>query len=61
MPTRTASAGSVMGFVSWALSCLENPNNVQRYDRVHEVLQRASLDETASRSLLRQAMKEFSA
>ncbi|MEV2226100.1 helix-turn-helix transcriptional regulator [Nocardia vinacea] len=38
---------------------LEKPDNVQRYDRVHQVLQQASLDETASRSLLRQVAKEF--
>ncbi|MGK8555646.1 helix-turn-helix domain-containing protein [Nocardia gipuzkoensis] len=38
---------------------LEKPDDVQRYDRVHNSLQRASLDETASRSLLRQVAKEF--
>lgn len=37
---------------------LEKPEDVERYDRVHEVLQQASLDETASRSLLRQVAKE---
>ncbi|MEU6559108.1 helix-turn-helix domain-containing protein [Nocardia nova] len=37
---------------------LEKPENVERYDRVHHVLQQASLDETASRSLLRQVAKE---
>ena len=37
---------------------LEKPEDVERYDRVHPVLQHASLDETASRTLLRRVAKE---
>ncbi|MEU5760662.1 Scr1 family TA system antitoxin-like transcriptional regulator [Nocardia sp. NPDC047648] len=40
---------------------LEKPDDVQRYDRVHDSLRRAAFDEAASRSLLRQIAKEFSA
>ncbi|WP_063049323.1 helix-turn-helix domain-containing protein [Nocardia arthritidis] len=40
---------------------LEKPDDVQRYDRVHDRLRRAALDEADSRSLLRQIAKEFSA
>ncbi|WP_181718992.1 helix-turn-helix domain-containing protein [Nocardia gipuzkoensis] len=40
---------------------LEKPDDVQRYDRVHDSLRRAALDEADSRSLLRQVAKEFSA
>ncbi|MGY1865101.1 DUF5753 domain-containing protein [Nocardia gipuzkoensis] len=40
---------------------LEKPDDVQRYDRVHDSLRRAALDETDSRSLLRLLAKEFSA
>ncbi|MEU7766499.1 helix-turn-helix transcriptional regulator [Nocardia sp. NPDC049190] len=40
---------------------LEKPENVQRYYQVRDSLQRASLDETASRSLLRQVAKELPA
>ncbi|MFX0580092.1 helix-turn-helix domain-containing protein [Nocardia nepalensis] len=38
---------------------LESPNHVQRYDVAHHVIQRAALDETASRSLLRQLAREY--
>ncbi|WP_309241013.1 helix-turn-helix transcriptional regulator [Nocardia sp. BSTN01] len=37
---------------------LEKPDDVERYDQVHQVLRQASLDETASRSLIRQVAKE---
>jgi len=40
---------------------LEKDEDVQRYHRVHDALQLVVLDETASRSLLRQVAKEFSA
>ncbi|MEV6097933.1 helix-turn-helix transcriptional regulator [Nocardia sp. NPDC051981] len=40
---------------------LEKDDDVRRYYRVLGSLQRASLDETASRTLLRQVAKEFSA
>ncbi|MEV2225149.1 helix-turn-helix transcriptional regulator [Nocardia vinacea] len=40
---------------------LESPSHVQRYDVAHEVIQRAALDETASRSLLRQLAREYAA
>ncbi|WP_330228757.1 helix-turn-helix domain-containing protein [Nocardia sp. NBC_00508] len=40
---------------------LEKPNDLHRYDEVHDSIRRASLNETESRSLLRQVAKEFSA
>ncbi|WP_067463871.1 helix-turn-helix domain-containing protein [Nocardia amamiensis] len=39
---------------------LERRDDLQRYDDVHDSIQRAALDETESRSLLRQVAKEFS-
>ncbi|MEU1993213.1 helix-turn-helix transcriptional regulator [Nocardia gamkensis] len=40
---------------------LERPIDVERYYQVHESLQRASLDEAASRGLIRRVLKEFPA
>ncbi|MEU1546098.1 helix-turn-helix transcriptional regulator [Nocardia sp. NPDC005745] len=40
---------------------LEKPEDIRRYDRVHDCLRRASLDEASSRSLLRQVAKELQA
>ncbi|MGK8510616.1 helix-turn-helix domain-containing protein [Nocardia asiatica] len=40
---------------------LERASDVQRYYRVHDSLQQASLDEAASRGLIRQVLKELSA
>lgn len=40
---------------------LESPTDVQRYHVAHEAIQRAALDETASRSLLRQLAREYAA
>ncbi|WP_280241209.1 helix-turn-helix domain-containing protein [Nocardia abscessus] len=40
---------------------LERTDDVQRYYQVHDSLQQASLDEVASRGLLRQVLKELSA
>ncbi|MGK8487637.1 Scr1 family TA system antitoxin-like transcriptional regulator [Nocardia asiatica] len=44
-----------------ACTYLERASDVQRYYRVHDSLQQASLDETASRGLIRQVLKELSA
>lgn len=38
---------------------LEKPHDVRRYDEAHQALVNATLDETASRALLRRVAKEF--
>lgn len=38
---------------------LEKPNDVDRYHGAHQALMDAALDETASRTLLRQVAREY--
>ncbi|WP_067692607.1 helix-turn-helix domain-containing protein [Nocardia jejuensis] len=58
-----SAASPPVVYVESFVGCLylEKEDDVRRYYRVLESLQRVSLDETTSRGLLRQATKEFSA